>query len=122
MNVRTLIVALTIGFQAALVAQAPPASQGPTASAGNADTGKKIYRERGCWQCHNPEGQGGEAPRLVPPSMTLPAFIAYIRRPKGAMPPYLPRVASDTDLTDIYAFLRIAPKPLTASSIPLLNN
>jgi hypothetical protein len=55
--------------------------------------------------------------------MTLPAFIAYIRHPKGAMPPYMARVASDTDLTDIYAFLRNAPpKPVQTSSIPLLNN
>jgi mono/diheme cytochrome c family protein len=123
MRICTLVVvALLIGMQPAMRGQAPAAPQGAAAGSGNAENGKKLYRAKGCWQCHNPEAQGGEAPRLAPIAMTLPAFTAYIRHPKGVMPPYLPRVLSDTDVADVYAFLRSGPKPTPASSIPLLNN
>lgn len=115
-----VVVALLIGIQPGLSGQAP-AQQGAATKA-NAENGRKLYRARGCAQCHNPEGQGGEAPRLGPSSLTLSAFTAYIRHPKNMMPPYLPRVASDAELADIYAFVQLAAKPPAASSIPLLNN
>ena len=117
-----LVVAVTllVGIQP-VFAQAPAAPQGAAAT-GNAENGKTLYRTKGCAQCHNPEAQGGEAPRLAPISMTFQAFNTYIRRPKGAMPPYLPRVLSDTQAADVYAFLRTGVARVPASSIPLLNN
>lgn len=117
-----VVVGLLFGISPALSGQAPPAAPQAAAAKGNADNGKKLYRAKGCWQCHNPEGQGGEAPRLGPSSLTLSAFTAYVRRPRNMMPPYLPRVASDADLADIYAFLQLAQKAPAASTIPLLNN
>jgi hypothetical protein len=37
------------------------------------------------------------------------------------MPPYTAKVLSDSELADIYAFLRSVPKPPNAQSIPLLQ-
>jgi mono/diheme cytochrome c family protein len=49
------------------------------------------------------------------------AFIAYVRHPAGAMPPYTSKVISDAELTDIRAFLASLPAPPPLKSIPLLN-
>src|SRR5262245_23731145 len=115
-HVVVAVAALWIGVQPVL-AQTPAAPQGTAANAGNADNGKTLYRTKGCAQCHNPQAQGGEAPRLAPISMTFQAFSAYIRRPKGAMPPYLPKVLSDSEAADVYAFLRTGVPRVQASSI-----
>ena len=40
----------------------------------------------------------------------------------GQMPPYETKAISDSDLTDIYAFLQSVPKPPNPKDIPLLNN
>lgn len=104
-------------------AQAPASASKPdTAKAGNAENGKKIYKSDGCYQCHGYEGQGGAGTRIGPPSLPLPAFIAYVRQPKNQMPPYTSKVVSDAELADVYTFLQTRPKPPTAKSIPLLND
>lgn len=38
------------------------------------------------------------------------------------MPPFTSKVASDSDLADIHAFLQSLPQPTPAKNIPLLNN
>jgi mono/diheme cytochrome c family protein len=91
---------------------------------GNVEHGKKIYVSYGCYECHGREGQGStgtRAPRIGPPPIPLEAFIAYVHHPLNDMPPYTAKVASDQDLTDIYAFLKTIPKPPPAKDIPLLN-
>jgi hypothetical protein len=37
------------------------------------------------------------------------------------MPPYTPKVISNTDLTDIRAYLASIPEPQPSKNIPLLN-
>lgn len=91
------------------------------ASAGNAENGKKIFSKVGCWECHGFVGQGGAGARIGPPPLALPAFLAYVRHPKGQMPPYEAKAISDLDLTDIFAFLQSVPKPPPVKNIPLLN-
>ena len=44
-----------------------------------------------------------------------------MRQPTGQMSPYAPKVVSDAELADIYAFLRSIPPPAPGRSIPLLN-
>jgi len=41
--------------------------QAAAAPAGNAETGKKLFVERACWQCHGLAAQGGgiAGPRLA---------------------------------------------------------
>jgi len=98
-----------------------PAANAAPAPAGNVAKGKKLYLDKGCWTCHDYEAQGGNGPRLSSTALPLRAFTAYIRSPRGTMPPYLAKVISDADVADLYAFLQAQPKPAPAKSIPLLN-
>jgi mono/diheme cytochrome c family protein len=49
------------------------------------------------------------------------AFQAYVRDPSGGMPPFHVEILSDSDLSDIYAYLESVPKPRPVSEIPLLR-
>jgi mono/diheme cytochrome c family protein len=53
--------------------------------------------------------------------MKFTAFVRYIRRPSGQMPPYSSKIASDPELADIHAFLESLPHPPDAKNIPLLT-
>jgi mono/diheme cytochrome c family protein len=99
--------------------------QGQTAAPpGNAQKGKKLFQDYGCYQCHGREAQGGSGtgPRLAPKPISWAALSKYVRQPTGQMPPYTKRVVSDEDLADIYAFLSAQPAPPSAKSLPLLTN
>jgi ubiquinol-cytochrome c reductase cytochrome c subunit len=111
---RVLIAILT--FASVLAAQTPA----QTAPDGNVENGKKLYTERGCFQCHNTLGQGGEGPRLAPRPIQFAAFTKELRQPRNQMPPYTAKVLSDQEIADIYAFLRTIPQPPAVSTIPLL--
>ena len=84
------------------------------------ENGRRAYVRTGCYQCHGREGQGSPAtgPRLGPNPSPFPAFEAWVRQPKGEMPPYTSKVLSQTELADIYAFLRTRPRPAPASRLP----
>jgi mono/diheme cytochrome c family protein len=101
----------------------PPPAQTEMTSAGNAENGKNIYRVVGCYECHDTVGQGGAGtgPRLAPDPIQFSAFVHQMRYPVEQMPPYTAKVLSDSELADIYAFLRSVPKPPNAQSIPLLQ-
>ena len=95
----------------------------PVAPAGNAENGKKLFTNYGCYQCHGREAQGGVAgPRIGPNPIPFQAFSRYVRQPGGQMPPFTTKVVTDAELADIYAFLRSLPQPRPAREIPLLNN
>jgi len=69
-----------------------------------------MYVKAGCETCHGPNGQGTAAgPRIAGSTRQLPAFVAYVRKPTGTMPPQSAQVVSDRALGDILAFLRSAP-------------
>ena len=94
----------------------------------NAENGKKLWVADGCYQCHGLQGQGGSAApigsygaRLAPPVLNAAGIRAYIRRPSGRMPPYTAKVLSDSQIDDIYAFLKTIPAPPPVKDIPLLN-
>ncbi len=102
-----------------VAAQAPA----PAAPAGNADNGKKLFMSQTCYYCHGTVGQGAGpvGARVGPPQRALAGFIRYVRRPTGSMPAITEKVMSDSDLTDIYAYLRTIPPAKSAKDIPLLN-
>ena len=93
-------------------------SQG--APAGNIENGKKALRAHGCVSCHSYSGQGGAGARLAQNPITFQAFVNYVRRPKGTMPPFGNQV-TDTELREIYAYLKSVPPSPDPKSIPLLN-
>ena len=106
---------------AIVLAATSPSAQTPTATTrqtpapaptGNAENGKALFVKNGCYQCHNYEGQGGAAgARLAPNPIPFRGLLAYVRAPRGDMPPYTPRVMSDQDVADVYAFLQSRPRP-----------
>lgn len=102
----------------------PPPPQSETAPAGNAENGRRLFVRDGCYECHGREGQGSlqtRASQIGPPPFPFSAFLAYVRHPSGAMPPYTAKVVSDAEMADIYAFLKSVPLPPQPASIPLLN-
>src|ERR1700691_492454 len=110
---------MMILFASLLFAQTPSA---PT-PAGNAQNGRKLFENYGCYQCHGREAQGGlgTGPRLCPKPIAFTAVQRYVRHPTRQMPPYTAKVVSDQDLADIYAFLQSVKQPPPVKEIPLLN-
>jgi mono/diheme cytochrome c family protein len=100
-----------------------PIPQDEKPSAGNSQSGKKLFTSYGCFECHGHQAEGTSVggPRLGPNPISFPAFIKYIRQPTGQMPPFTIKVTSDADLADIYAFLQSLPQPPKADSIPTLK-
>ncbi len=79
---------------------------------GNADSGRAVYIKDGCAQCHGREAQGGgSGPRLGPDPWAWEQFARYVRQPRGEMPPYGPKILSDQELADMYAYVQSRPKP-----------
>ena len=92
------------------------------ATAGDAQKGASTFREKGCWQCHGYEGQGGAAgPRLANTQLPEDGLIAFVHNTNGAMPPFSEKLVSDAQLSDIYAYLQSRPKPADPKTIPLLQ-
>ena len=108
---------------AMLVARAPIRAQAPVTPQGNAEKGKKLFVERACWQCHGLAAQGGgiAGPRLAGRVLPWPAFARYVRRPTEEMIPYTEKVLPETELADIYAWLKAIPPPPAVNSLPQLN-
>jgi mono/diheme cytochrome c family protein len=105
------------------VVDAAQESKTPDAPSGNAENGKKMFNEIGCYQCHGREGQGSTmtGPRIAPDPVPFDVLSRYLRKPTGEMPPYTAKVVSDQELADIYAFLQSRPHPPTAKASPLLK-
>ena len=112
-----------VGAQAPAPARAAAAQAAPAAPAGNAANGRKLFVSVGCYECHGYEAQGSTAtgPRLGPRPIAFAALSKYVRHPTNQMPPFTPKVVSDAQLEDIYAFLRSLPQPPDADTIPLLK-
>jgi ubiquinol-cytochrome c reductase cytochrome c subunit len=101
-----------------LAAQTAPPQSAPS---GNAENGKKLFLEKGCFQCHDTLGQGGDGPRLAPRPIPYAAFMNELRQPRDQMPPYTLKMMPDKEVADIYAFLAAIPAPPEVNSIPLLR-
>ena len=108
---------------AVLASELPLRGQTAQTPPGNVETGKKLFVERACWQCHGRAAQGGgiAGPRLAGRVAPWPTFSRYVRRPTEEMIPYSPKMLSDVELADIYAWLRAIPAPPAVGSIPELN-
>ena len=93
---------------------------GSKTSSADAKKGKQLFLADGCYECHGSVGQGGSAgPRIAPPRLSEEALAHYLRQPSGQMPPYTAKVLPDSDVADIYAYLKSLPEP--PKNIPLLK-
>ena len=106
-----IILILVLGVMAAAQSKAP---------SGDTARGKELYVKYTCYACHSFDGHGGAGARLVPMKMLLPVFTAYVRAPRQ-MPAYREKVMSDSDLADVYAYIKSIPESPAAKSIPLLS-
>ncbi len=106
-----------------LPAIGPAHGQQIAAPTGNADNGKKLFRETGCYQCHGLAGQGAvmTGPPVSRTELPFDGFLNQLRHPASQMPPYEAAIVSDKDAADIYAYLRQMPAPRDPNSIPLLK-
>jgi len=86
----------------------------------NVEKGKESFKVHGCVACHGFSGWGGAGARLAQNPITFDAFVSYVRKPKGTMPPFGSQV-TPAELADIYAFLKSIPPSPDPKSIPLLN-
>jgi mono/diheme cytochrome c family protein len=94
----------------------------------NPQKGKLVFENLGCNKCHGSEGEGvvgsgpsGGVPRIASTSLALPAFIQLVRKPKGVMPPFGSDRATDSDLTDVHAFLQTLKPPAKQEPVAATN-
>jgi len=81
-------------------------------TAQDTDRGKQTFARVGCYQCHGREAQGASTgPRLGPDPMPLVQFTRAVRTPRAEMPPYSPKILSDAELADIYAYVSSRARP-----------
>jgi mono/diheme cytochrome c family protein len=101
-----------------------PRGQAATPGAGDAAKGKQDFVTYSCFSCHGRSGNGAEdGPRLDASRLSFETFSSYVRQPAGSMPPFrMQSQISDSQLADVYAFLKSVPPPPDPKTIPLLNN
>ena len=94
-----------------------PAKTANHPASGKIRHGKRIFAAQGCETCHGATGQGGSqartgiaGPRISPPTQSFSTFMTLVREPGGQMPAYSSSRVSDTDLADVYAFLKSIAK------------
>lgn len=97
---------------AALLALIPDAN---TQARGDSQNGKKAFEKLGCLRCHGSAGEGmpqtgkeAGSPKIAATKLPLRDFLQSVRKPKGQMPPFGTKQASDEELSDVYAFLQSA--------------
>ncbi len=114
------IFALTISGMLLGVSVPVLQGQAPPRATGNVENGRKQFAARGCVSCHSYSGQGGAGARLAQNGITFPAFLSYVRKPKGSMPPFGNQIP-EAELADIYAYIKSVPPSPDPKTIPLLN-
>lgn len=95
-------------------------SKASAAPAGNIEKGKETFKKFGCSACHGYTAQGGTGPRLAQNPITYAAFVRYVSRPKRSMPPYGDQL-KESELADIFAFIKSVPPSPAPKDIPMLN-
>ena len=97
-----------------------------SAQTGNAAAGKALYNDKFmCYTCHGYSGQNGSGARLVPMKRDQAAFIAYVRNPSqpNRMPSFSPKVMSDAEVADLYAYIKSLPNSEPdPKTLPLLRD
>ena len=123
MRLRTFLSALAAVLLAATAATAAAAEPQMQAPAGNAQRGRTLYEQVGCYACHGLAGQGAQAtgPRLSQTPYPFSVFLQLLRAPQKQMPPYQAAVLPDQDAADIWTYVRQMPAPRDPGTIPLLK-
>jgi mono/diheme cytochrome c family protein len=116
----TATVLLLLVAAAAPIQAQQAVSKTNSAPAGNIVKGKENFKKFGCSACHGYTAQGGTGPRLAQNSITYAAFVRYVSRPKRSMPPYGDQL-KESELADIFTFIKSVPPSPAPKNIPMLN-
>jgi len=108
------------GAETSVPAPSPTVAQS-AASVGDVEEGEELWVNYYCYSCHGWSGNGASGPPVSNTDRTLESFIRYVRNP-ARMPPYVNKVMTDRQLTDVYAFLLSIPQSPSMDSIPMLND
>ena len=119
MTIKAFLAVLAIAFAVAGIEAQTPAPTQTAAASGSVQAGKDLYLRYSCYACHGYDGHGGAGARLVPMRMTVERFTAYVHNPRQ-MPPYSTKLLSDSQLADLWAYIRSLPVSPEAKDIPLL--
>jgi mono/diheme cytochrome c family protein len=100
--------------------------QSSNAPLGDGQKGKLIFESQGCDKCHGSLGEGvttpgqkAGVPRIASTPLALSNFVQLVRNPKGQMPAFDSQRVSDSDLADVYAFLKsLAPTVKQETATP----
>jgi hypothetical protein len=90
----------------------PLAQNAAAQPTGDPEHGKALWLETlhvECRDCHGENGEGGFGPDLAGRGLTRAQFIHAVRKPWGIMPAYAESQISDTELTDLIAYLGSLP-------------
>lgn len=109
-------------FSAVALASLGFTAAGQGTATGNATNGKQLFEKENCYYCHGTAGQGGrDGARIAATNLSAQQFIRYVRRPAGSMPAFTEKILTDSQLMDIYAYVKALPSAKDPKQIPLLN-
>jgi mono/diheme cytochrome c family protein len=78
----------------------------------HAQDGSAGYAASGCGGCHGTQGRGSAlGPALTGATLSVEAFVAYVRRPTGAMIAFPAAAVSDDDLEAMHNWLASVDSP-----------
>ncbi|EUC18762.1 cytochrome c class I [Burkholderia sp. BT03] len=99
-------------------------SSGVNAASNSLARGHALFLSKGCFECHGYVGQGSimSGPGIAPAPMSVAAMAAYVRAPKGQMPPYSAKILSDAELSDIHTYLESIPANPKLDTVALLKD
>jgi len=91
---------------------------------GNVANGQRLFMTYGCYACHGTTGAGGgiAGPRIAPDPLPLVGVMSKLRTASGRMPVFSEAVLKDSEIVDIYAYLRSIASGRSARDIELLNH
>src|SRR5262245_61271111 len=93
---------------------APPQAGQASASAAEPTVKRRetLFNKYGCWECHGYTASTGNAAILVLTSLNATGFTNYVRNPRtNGMPSYSAKVVPDSEMADIYAFVKSNKRP-----------
>ena len=108
MSKRTIFFAALVVVLIALVAVACGGGGGAAPQAqGDAKAGSQAWAAKSCAGCHGANAEGNVGPKLAGTSLPSDTVKNTVRNGKGAaMPKFSADQVSDTDIANIYAWLK----------------
>ena len=102
----------------------PDGASAQSTGAGDPARGKAALVANGCYECHGTQGQGNlsAGPAIAPHPIDYKNFLAYVRAPRGEMPPYSAKILPDTTAADIHAYLASVAPGKPPGDIALLKD